>query len=197
MNTPILTPRAHSTPIAQLLRAASAQPEPMRLVALGITIHHFTDPVTRAIDIDLPAIHRGTTMLTKQVLELLAHGADLASLQGILRDPDRQAMPDGRAVADLCGPDWPIVEALASARIDAALADAEVYGETAILRLAATRAVAPSQPWWGTTEWTAVVNAWARRTGRRESIRRAMLEAPEAVDATLLASALCGLDRSM
>ncbi len=190
MQSYTLPSHAASVPIAHLLRVASAQTEPLRTIALGISIHLLADPLLQETELGLIQIHRATTTLTKQVLSELSEGAGLRALRPLLLDPDRPALPDRLPIRELCAGSWERVESWTADRLDVAIADAGMYGDQAVLRLAATRAVRPAFPWWGTAEWQSVVEQWIRHGRRSRALQRALLEAPEAVEPVLLAAAL-------
>ena len=160
------------------------------LVPVGIALHSFTDAARQHTELPFTDLHRATTVLTKQIDRVLADVGRLHAIHDLVTDPRREALPDGRTASMLCGDAWPVVVAVAHERASAALEGARTFGETAILRLAATRAAMPTSPWWGTRGWTELVDRWAsdHRNGRRAVA--SLLRSPETADAELLAVVL-------
>lgn len=163
-------------PIARLLSVVSDSDRPHDLIAVGTALHTFTDTVRAAADIDLVELHRATTVLTKQVAQLLGSDDRLERLAALVTDESRLATPDGRTARTFCGPAWAGVRAIAVERMEAAISGASTFGETAILRLAATRAADTVTPWWGTPAWQECVGD-ATSIDRRAAVR--LLHSPE------------------
>lgn len=185
------TPPPHrSPPTAALLRAIAEADDQLDLVPVGVSLHLFTEAARDHAGLSVVELHRCTTTLTKQVQDVLAGDDRLQAVQRLVTDPDRPARPGGPRVADLCGAAWPAVREVAEQRAAAAVEGAITFGETAILRLAATRAALPNVPWWGTRNWTDLVAGWARegRVGRT-SVTQA-LRFPETVSDDVLAAIL-------
>lgn len=164
-------------PIAQLLSVVGESERPHDLIAVGTALHTFTDPVrATGIDVDLVELHRATTVLTKQVARVLDSDDRLERLAALVTDESRPATVDGRTARTFCGTAWDDVHAIAVERMEATISGAAAFGETAILRLAATRAADTTAPWWGTPAWQACVGD-ATSIDRRTAIR--LLHSPE------------------
>lgn len=194
----VLRPRAAAPlsrrpplPTAALLRLVDDDGA-LDLVPAGIALHVFTEPLRDHVRIGTVDLHRATTVLTKQVKRLLSGDDRLPSIAALVTDPSRQATPDGRTAAQLCGRAWPAVRAVATERSAASIDGAEAFGETAILRLAATRAAAPACRWWGTTGWVELVERWASDASHAQSRRlvTSLLRTPELVADEILESVL-------
>jgi hypothetical protein len=128
------------------------------LIAVGLALHLFTEIVRHQVDLSPTDLHRATTVLSKQMMDTLTRHNDHDALRAVLRlvtDPEREAHPDGRAAAELCGEAWPAVRTAAYDRAEQNIKGATDFGVVSMLRLAATRAVAQQAPWWGTPEWRA------------------------------------------
>ena len=96
---------------AHILYAAQ-RPDLDELIAVGLSLHLFTEIVHGRVDLSVTDLHRATTVLTKQLLgALIQHGQrdPLRDVLQLVTDGDREAMPDGRSAEDLCGLDWPAV----------------------------------------------------------------------------------------
>jgi hypothetical protein len=81
------------------------------LIAVGLSLHLFTELVREHLDLADTDLHRATTVLTKQVIDTLARqlttGKDpLEAIQRLITDPARRAHPDGRTAEELCGAAW-------------------------------------------------------------------------------------------
>jgi hypothetical protein len=159
---------------------------------IGISLHHFTELVSRHLDVTTVELHRVTTILTKQVSRVLGGPAVFESIRSLVTDPDRIAISDGRTAAELCGQEWAQVRSLAIDRADAAVEGANRYGEATVLQLAAFCTAAARLPWWGTQAWEDRVDAWARSIRFAPRLKRAARHAPELVDAAVLRSILGG-----
>jgi hypothetical protein len=149
---PLVAPPA--TPSA--IRYAAQCPDLDELIAVGLALHLFTEIVFGRVPLSVTELHRATTMLTKQVLDALIHHAERDALRAVLRlvtDGERESMPDGRAVRQLCGEAWPAVRCGAYARAEQSIRGADDFGVEPMLRLAASRAVVDPNPWWGTPMW--------------------------------------------
>lgn len=130
------------------------------LIAVGLSLHLFTELVREHLDLADTDLHRATTVLTKQVIDTLARqlttGKDpLEAIQRLITDPARRAHPDGRTAEELCGAAWSAVRTAAFQRAEMTIRGALDYGVVPMLRLAATRAVTQQAPWWGTPAWRA------------------------------------------
>lgn len=130
------------------------------LIAVGLSLHLFTELARHQVDMSDTDLHRATTVLTKQVIDTLARqlatGNDpLEAIMRLITDPDRQAHPDGRSASALCGDAWGTIRSAAFQRAEMTIRGAADYGVVPMLRLAATRAVAQQAPWWGTPTWRA------------------------------------------
>jgi hypothetical protein len=128
------------------------------VAAVGVALHHFVDPLGLAPDL---ALHRATTVLSKQARPLIDRPDGLAELLELVIDPRRVATPDGRTAADFCGDTWEHVRAVALDRATSACEGAETFGPMALLNLAVIRGVNARHPWWGTVAWNQKVDAWA------------------------------------
>lgn len=147
-------PAPPATP-AVILYAAQC-PDLDELIAVGLTLHLFTEIVHARVDLSVTDLHRATTVLTKQVLDALIHHGERDPLRDVLRlvtDGDRESMPDGRSAETLCGLDWPAVRNAAFLRAEQSIRGAVDFGVEPMLRLAASRAVVAATPWWGTPVW--------------------------------------------
>lgn len=130
------------------------------LIAVGLSLHLFTELARPHLDLSDTDLHRATTVLTKQVIDTLARqlaaGNDpLEAIMRLITDPARRAHPDGRTAAALCGDAWDAVRSAAFQRAEMTIRGAADYGVLPMLRLAATRAVTQQAPWWGTPAWRA------------------------------------------
>ena len=154
---------------------------------LGVALHHFTEVLDGKMDVlDL---HRATTVLTKQVCDVIGDDDALATIEQLVTDPQRVAMPNGRRVAELCGETWNEVRDVAARRSAASCDGAREFGHDAILNLAVVRGVGATEPWWGTPMWRERVErvpADAISTDDREEL----LERPEFADDELLSMVL-------
>jgi hypothetical protein len=145
-----------ATPAA--FRYAAQSPDLDELVAVGLTLHLFTEVLHGRVGLCLTEMHRATTVLTKEVLDLLTRLQSSHVLPAVLRlvtDPDRAALPDGSTVHDVCGRAWPAVRGAAYALAEQSLRGADDFGVGPMLRLAASRAVVEPSPWFGTPAWRA------------------------------------------
>ena len=143
-----------TTPAAILY--AAQRPDVDELIAVGLALHLFTEIAFGRVDLSVTDLHRATTVLTKQVHELLIHHVEQDPLRAVLRlvtDAERESMPDGRTACDLCGLEWPAVRNAAFVRAEQSIRGAVDYGVEPMLRLAASRAVVDPMPWWGTPVW--------------------------------------------
>lgn len=143
---------ATSTPTtAQLIHRTDASIARPLYAALGVALHHFTEML---VDVIEPLeLHRATTVLTKQVCELLDEDDSLEAISRLVTDPTRVALPDGRHAIDVCGDSWEELRAIATRRSMASHRGAEEFGLDAILNLAVVRSVGADEPWWGTPLW--------------------------------------------
>lgn len=182
--------RRPSLPTAALLRLADDTDGALDLVPAGIALHVFTEPLREHVHLTGAELHRATAVLTKQVKRLLTGDDRLAAIGALVTDPGRQATPDGRTAAMLCGRAWPAVVEVAAARSAASIDGAAAFGETAILRLAATRAAAPSCRWWGTSGWAELVERWAADDTHPRRLVTSLLRTPELVADEILESVL-------
>lgn len=182
--------RRRALPTAALLRLADDTDGALDLVPAGIALHVFTEPLRDHVRLPRIELHRATTVLTKQVKRLLTGDDRLAAIGTLVTDPGRQAAPDGRTAAMLCGRAWPAVVAAATARSASSIEGAAAFGETAILRLAATRAAAPSCRWWGTSGWVELVERWAAEEAHPRRLVASLLRTPELVADEVLESVL-------
>jgi hypothetical protein len=192
MPVPTLIPTSSPPSTAQLLRLVATH-DPDRLIAVGLTLQYFTEPLRGAMAIDAAQLHRVTTVLSKQIDAELRRGGAMSGVHGLVTDPDRRVANDHRTVSEMCGrAGWEAVSTATRARIALAERDAAAYGETAILRLASTRAAMPDRPWWGTLQWIEAVERWAASRRGSSSLVTALHGAPESVDADTLDSVLSG-----
>jgi hypothetical protein len=182
--------RRRTLPTAALLRLADDTDGALDLVPTGIALHVFTEPSREHARLSDVELHRVTTVLTKQVKRLLTGDDPLAAIATLVTDPGRQAAPDGRTAAMLCGRAWPAVVEIAHARSAASIEGADAFGETAILRLAATRAAAPSHRWWGTSGWVELIDRWAADEPHSRRLVNSLLRTPELVADEILESLL-------
>ena len=177
-------------------RTDAAPPDPSRLdapaqlVAVGVAIHSFTEPLRSAVRVTAVDAHRATAMLTKQILAVLDGDDRLRSIHRLVTDPTRTAMPDGRTAEQFARTGWPLVCSVAEQRAGAAIDGALVYGETAILRLAATRAAHPDIRWWGTPAWADAVQQWAAETAAGHRLVTQLLRTPESAHRAALTAVL-------
>ena len=185
-----LDDRRSPVPTAALLRLADRADAALGLVPVGIAVHAFTETMAGHRTISAIDLHRATTVLTKQVTGLLTGDDRLRAVHRLVTDPDRPATPDGRSAAMLCGHVWPSVRSVADARATAAVEGAAAFGETAILRLAATRAALPTCRWWGTNGWLELVERWASDGSRPRRTVTALVRSPELVPDDILGSVL-------
>ena len=156
-NDPMVAPPA--TPA--VIRYTAQCPNLDELIAVGLALHLFTEIAYAWVDLSVTALHRATTVLTKQILEALIHHAEHDALRAVLRlvtDGEREALPDGRTVHDLCGEAWPAVRREAYSRAEQSIRGAADFGVEPMLRLAASRAIVDPTPWWGTQVWRKRLN---------------------------------------
>ena len=106
--------RRPALPTAALLRLVDDTDDGLDLVPAGIALHVFTEPLREHRAVPAAELHRATTVLTKQVKRLLTGDDRLAAIEALVTDPGRQATPDGRTAATLCGRAWPAVVEVAS-----------------------------------------------------------------------------------
>lgn len=166
---------------------------PMLLVAVGLAVHLFADPLRDAVRITPSELHRATTVLTKQIAAVLDGDDRLRAVHHLVVDPTRLAVADGRNVEQFARTGWPLVRDVAEQRATVAIESAPVYGETALLRLAATRATGPDARWWGTPTWSDAVERWVESSGASRRLADRLLSQPEAVSDAALAAVI---DRS-
>ena len=143
-----------TTPAAILYVAQ--RPDVDELIAVGLALHLFTEIVYGRVELSVTNLHRATTVLTKQVIASLIHPGEHDPLHAVLQlatDPARESMPDGRSACDLCGLAWPAVRNAAFLRAEQSIRGAADFGVEPMMRLAASRAVVASTPWWGTPAW--------------------------------------------
>ncbi len=168
---------------ARLLEGMQPSPTAFDVCAVGLALHLFTEPIRRFGNVDIRVLHRATTVLSKALIRTLrTEPFPLQSVGEIVTDPARRALLGSQTVAELLSDGWPGVRELAAERVRLTIEGASDYGVQPMLRLAATRALQPGLPWWGTPDWEPRVRAYARREqlGRR---RRQMLnETPEHAD---------------
>jgi hypothetical protein len=154
---PLVAPPA--TPA--VIRYTAQCPDLDALIAVGLTLHLFTELVYGRVDLAVTDLHRATTVLTKQILEALIHHAERDALRTVLRlvtDGERESLPDGRTARDLCGDEWPVVRCEAYSRAEQSIRGADDFGVEPMLRLAASRAIVDPTPWWGTPAWRERLN---------------------------------------
>lgn len=153
------------------------------VAAVGVALHHFTEPLGLDPELEL---HRATTVLTKQARPLIDRPDGLAAIRVLVTDPDRVAVPDGRTAADICGPAWDDVRAVALDRANSACEGAETFGQMALLNLAVIRGVNAQHPWWGSTAWNRHVDAWTAKRSPSRRQRNSVLADPELAPDDLL-----------
>jgi hypothetical protein len=175
---------------AAVLRSAVESDDLDDLIAVGLAIHLFTEIVGGHVALSVTDLHRATTVLTKQVIDALTQHSDdaLRTVLRLVTDGERESLPDGRRACELCGEAWPAVRTKAYSRAEQSIRGAHDYGVEPMLRLAATRAVVESAPWWGTPRWRERLHAFmaANTTGALEHFT--LGTAPEyASEASLLA----------
>ena len=145
-----------ATPSA--FRDAAESADLDELVAAGLALHLFTEIVHGRVALSVAELHRSTSTLTKQVLDLVRGLRSPDVLLAVLRlvtDPEREALPDGRTARDLCGNLWPVVRGAAYARAEQSIRGVDEFGVGPMLRLAASRAVVDPAAWFGTPVWRA------------------------------------------
>lgn len=160
---------------AHLLDVVAAADRPQLLMACGVAIHLFAEPVQRHAELPTVHLHRATTVFTKQVAGHLDEDDPLDLIRQLATSPERLATPERASVAELLGAAWEPVRAEAAERGDAAIDGARSFGETAVLRLSATRAAGATTPWWGTPAWTSLV----ARAGLDQRAASQLHRAPE------------------
>jgi hypothetical protein len=165
----------------ELFREVSTTETANELVAVGLALHHFTELAREFAPIDAIELHRATTILTRQVVRLLADGAPLEEICELVTDPNRVATVDRRTVAELCGERWPTIHRIATERATAAIEGSRTFGSTTVLHLAATRAVRPQCSWWGTDGWAKRVDEWLAAHPSEPELRAALEHTPEGV----------------
>ena len=180
-------------PTAHLLRLVESAEPQHDLVPVGLALHHFTEIVRGFVPISIVELHRATTILTKQTNVLIDHDAPLEAVRHLVTDEHRTATVDGRTIEELCGEDWPAVHAQARERANAAAQGARSFGETAILRLAATRAAQTRVPWWGTNLWSRRVDQWLGDARSNHRLRAALMRTPELLSSEILLDLLSPL----
>lgn len=187
-----VAPSPWRLPTAQIVDLTSVPQVTAIAAPIGISLHHFTELVSKHLDLTRIDLHRITTILTKQVGRVLGGPAVFESIRSLVTDPNRIAISDGRTAAELCGPNWDQVRSLAIDRADAAIEGADRYSEATVLQLAAFCTATARLPWWGTQAWDDRVDAWARSIRFAPRLKRAARHAPEQVDAAVLRSILGG-----
>lgn len=186
---------AVSDPIAGLPTAAViAQIDISRdrtvIASLGFALHHLSDALGGALsELDL---HRATTILTKQIAQVIQVDDAVTQIGLLACNPDRVAMPDGRTAAELCGPRWADVAAASQARAVAACEGVESYGNDAVINLAMVRGAQGATPWWGTAAWAHLVELWFDDSMPSPRLRTALKHYPEQVDDSVVAAVLNG-----
>lgn len=163
---------------------------PMLLVAVGLAVHLFADPLRDAVRITPTELHRSTTVLTKQIAAVLDGDDRLRAVHQLVVDPTRVAAADGRTVEQFARTGWSLVRDVAEQRATVAIDSALVYGETALLRLAATRAAGPDARWWGTPTWSDAVERWVASSGASRRLADRLLSQPESVSDAALAAVI-------
>lgn len=182
---PIPRATVSATPTtAQLIHRTDATIARPLYASLGVALHHFTEMLADAIDpIEL---HRATTVLTKQVHDLLDHDDALDAIDRLVTDPARVAMPDGRTAIEFCGERWSDVRAVAHRRARASCEGALEFGLDAIINLAVVRSVGSDEAWWGTPMWAQRVDLVLAGM-IEEPVRSQLLSEPELVEDDVLA----------
>jgi hypothetical protein len=163
---------------------------PLLLVSVGLAVHLFSDPLRGAVRVLPTEIHRTTTVLTKQIAAILEGDDRLRAVQRLVVDPTRTATADGRTAEHLAQSGWSLVRDVAEQRARVAIESALVYGETALLRLAATRAAGPDALWWGTRAWSDAVERWVASSGASRRVADRLLSQPESVSDAALAAVI-------
>lgn len=163
---------------------------PALLVAVGLAVHLFADPLRDAVRITPTELHRATTVLTKQITAVLDGDDRLRAVRQLVVDPTRVAAADGRTVEQFARTGWSLVRDVAEQRATVAIDSALVYGETALLRLAATRATGPGSRWWGTPTWSDAVERWVESSGASRRLADRLLSQPESVSDAALAAVI-------
>ncbi len=173
-----------------LFRAIQTAERANDLVAVGLALHYFTEIVRELEPIAPVELHRATTILSKQTGRLLADHGSLDEIHALMTVNDRIATADGRTVEQFCGAIWPTVRSLAAERCVSAIDGANSFGETAVLHLAATRAVQPRCVWWGTDGWAKRVDEWSASTRAGRRLVSMLKTAPEHVDDDVLSDVI-------
>ena len=187
---PVPGASANSAPTtAQLIRRTDATIARPLFAALGMALHHFTEVLDG--EVDELELHRATTVLTKQVCGLMDDEHPLVAIQQLVTDPGRNAMPDGRPAAELCGDMWDDVRDVATRRSAASCEGAEEFGGEAIINLAVVRSVGATEPWWGTQAWRERVERLPAELISPDE-RTRLLERAELADDELLSLVLHG-----
>ena len=172
---------------AELFREVTTTESQQDLVAVGLTLHHFTEVVRDLILIPSVDLHRATTIMTRQAGDALATDDALEAIRRLTTDPDRIATADGQTAAEFCGRAWPRLQATAADRAASALEGARSFGEPTVLHLAATRAVRPQCVWWGTDGWSKRLSDWFAETQPSPRLRATAIASPEFLPDDILA----------
>lgn len=177
---------------AQMVRQLGATKISEVAAPVGVSLHHFTDPVMSRIDLTPTELHRVTTVLTKQLRRPLNRADKFEAIRSLVIDPDRIAAPDGRTAAELCGESWQHVRAVANDRACAAIDGAQRFGEATVIRLAVLRTADAQLAWWGTPQWEQRVDAWSGTIRFAPRLKRSVRQAPELIEDDLLHEIISG-----
>jgi hypothetical protein len=160
------------------------------IASLGFALHHLSDALTGSIgELDL---HRATTIMTKQIAQIIQADDAVSQIGQLACNPDRVAMPDGRTAAELCGSLWNDVANASHERAVAASDGVLAYGNDAVINLAMVRGAQGTTPWWGTSMWAQIVNDWFDESMPSPRLRTALKHYPEQVDDAVVAAVLAG-----
>ncbi len=185
-----VTPRGEFRPTSFLLGRVHAAAQPEVLVAAGLAIRTFTEPCQQRSTIGVVDLHRATTTLTKELLNVRTNGEwSLDAVRRVVLDPHRISYPSGPTVDALIGETWPAVQRVAAERMTDLICGQRDYGIETVTRLAAIRAAQPGIPWWGTADWERMVGNFLQHDGSSRR-QRHLLQNPERATETELTGLL-------
>jgi hypothetical protein len=187
---PVTSDHVAGLPTAAVIAQIDISRDRTVIASLGFALHHLSDALVGSIgDLDL---HRATTIMTKQIVQIVQADDAVDQIGHLVCNPDRVAMPDGRSAAELCGSRWQDVAAASQARAVAAREGVSVYGNDAVINLAMVRGAQGTTPWWGTSMWAQIVNNWFDVSMPSPRLRTALKHYPEQVDDAVVAAVLAG-----
>lgn len=176
---PSTTPRGDFRPTSFLLGRVHTAAQPEVLVAAGLAIRTFTEPCQHRSALGVVDLHRATTTLTKQLLNVRTNGEwSLDAVRRVVLDPHRISFPSGPTIEALIGVTWPAVQQIAAERMTDLICGQRDYGIETVTRLAAIRAAQPGIPWWGTADWERIVGNFLQHDGSSRR-QRHLLQNPE------------------